>query len=195
VPTPQIQDFEGAMVNMTVLHSAVEVSSIDSESAPSATAIKYDDDYMQATSQPCYYVREPEMPLLIPLDQYYDLMPSLTFNCPRKYMSLTDSEQPAGYVEQGPTILASVNFTKLSGFVTDKDSNPLAFSPLVQVMLGLTQETSNVLASTSPVPLIPGMNVVGLSGLYIRQIFSQPAFSAFGLFDVNMSIFCEDAES
>jgi hypothetical protein len=133
------------------------------------------------------------MPLSIPLGQYYSLMPSLTFSCPRNYTSLPG--QPAGYVEQGPTILASVNFTKLSGFVTDKDSNPLAFPPLVQVMLGLTQKTVNVVTSTSPVPLIPGMNVVGLSNLYIRQIFYQPALSALGLFDVNMSIFCEDAES
>jgi len=117
-------------------------------------------------------------------------MPSVTFNCPRNYVPIPG--QPAGYVEQVPTILASVNFTKLSGFVTH-DSNHLPSPPLVQVMLGFTKKTKNVLTSTSPVPLIPGINVVGLSNVYIRQSFTKPALSAFGLFDVRVSISCEDA--
>lgn len=128
------------------------------------------------------------MPLRIPLDQYYDLMPSLTFNCPRRQYTPVPG-QPARYMEQGPTILASVNFTKLSGFVIDRDSRPLASPQLVQVMLGFTQKTKNVLTSTTPVPLLAGMNVVGISDIYIRQSFNLPALSALGLFDVSTSVF------
>jgi hypothetical protein len=144
-------------------------------------------------SRPCTSVPEPGIPQSIPLDQYYDLMPSVTFNCPRDYVPIPG--QAAGYVEQVPTILASVNFTKLSGFVTQRDSNYLLSPPLVQIMLGFTKKTKNILSSTSPVPLIPGMNVVGLSNVYIRQRFTKPALSAFGLFDVRVSISCEDTVS
>ncbi len=55
-------------------------------------------------------------------------------------------------------------------------------------MLGLTNETTDVLDSTPPTTLIPGMNVVGTAYLYVRETFVQPKFSAFGLFDV--SILC-----
>jgi len=144
--------------------------------------------------QPCSFVPEPGMSSLIPLDQYYDLMPSLTFNCPhRQYVSVPG--QPARYLEQGPTILASVNFTKLSGFIIDRDSKHLSSPPLVQVMLGFTKKTKNVLTSTTPVPLIAGMNIVGVSDIYIRQSFNQPALSTFGLFDVSTSVVCEDVET
>ena len=130
---------------------------------------------------------------VIPLDRYYDLMPSLTFNCPRNYTLMPG--QLAAYVEQGPPILASVNFTKLSGFLIDGDSNNLVSPPLVQVMLGFTEKTKYVLSSTSPVPLIAGMNIVGLSNMYIRQSFNRPTLSAFALFGVSMSLVGEDAES
>ena len=91
------------------------------------------------TPQLCNFVPEPGVKpdALIPLDKYYDLMPSLTFNCPREIPG-----QTAGFVEQleGPTVLASVNFTTLSGFVIDRDSKNLATPPLVQVMLGYEKD-------------------------------------------------------
>ena len=121
-------------------------------------------------------------------------MPSLTFNCTRYYIPI--SGQTAGFVEQGPTVLASVNFTALSGFVIDRDSKNLATPPLVQVMLGFTKKTKNVIMSTSPAPLIAGVNIVGVSDNYIRQSFDQPRLSALGLFDVSRSVFDgEDTEN
>jgi len=150
------------------------------------------------TPQLCNFVPEPGVKpdALIPLDQYYDLMPSLTFNCPRDYIPIPG--QTAGFVEQleGPTVLASVNFTTLSGFVIDRDSKNLATPPLVQVMLGFTKKTKNVITSTSPALLIAGVNIVGVSDRYIRQSFDQPRLSALGLFDVSRSVFDgEDTEN
>ena len=58
----------------------------------------------------------------------------------------------------------------------------------VQVMLGLTNDTIEVFDRTPPTTLIPGVNVVGIAGLLIRQTFRRPKYSAFGLFDVSTSL-------
>jgi len=51
----------------------------------------------------------------------------------------------------------------------------------VQIMLGLTNTTADVLQTTSPTMLLPGMNVVGITKFSIRQKFGKAAVAALGV--------------
>jgi hypothetical protein len=77
-----------------------------------------------------------------------------------------------------PDLLITVNFTMLnisSASILDGAVNS------VQVMLGLTNNTANVLQTTSPTMLLPGMNVLGMSRLTIRQKFGKATVAALGV--------------
>ncbi len=93
---------------------------------------------------------------------------------------------PDGLSEEfRPNIVVVVNFTMLNiklNSTINRGKNS------VQVMLGLTNDTIEVFDRTPPTTLIPGVNVVGIAGLLIRQTFRRPKYSAFGLFDVSTSL-------
>jgi hypothetical protein len=77
-----------------------------------------------------------------------------------------------------PDLLITVNFTMLnisSASILDGAVNS------VQVMLGLSNNTDNVLQTTSPTMLLPGMNVLGMSRLTIRQKFGKATVAALGV--------------
>jgi len=59
-------------------------------------------------------------------------------------------------------------------------------------MLGLTNDTESVILRTLPTTLVPGMNVVGMANLLIRQQYdAKGVFATFGLFDVSDFLFYE----
>ncbi len=78
-----------------------------------------------------------------------------------------------------------MNFTKLNIAFNDSIRNVPSNS--VQVVLGLTNNTDNVVLRTLPTTLVPGMNIVGMANLLIRQQFdaNKGMFATFGLFDVS----------
>ena len=77
-----------------------------------------------------------------------------------------------------------MNFTKLNIAFNRSIRNVPRHS--VQVVLGLTNDTDNVILRTSPTTLVPGMNIFGMANLLIRQQFDAKAlFARFGLFDVS----------
>jgi hypothetical protein len=81
-----------------------------------------------------------------------------------------------------------VNFTQLNITVNDSTRNVPSHS--VQVMLGLTNDTESVILRTLPTTLVPGMNVIGMANLLIRQQFdAKGIFATFGLCDVSNFLF------
>ena len=82
-------------------------------------------------------------------------------------------------------ILVTVNFTMLN-FTADLASRTRWNS--VQVFLGGIHDTFEVVRRTPPTSLIPGVNLIGFGQPQIRQQFSNPRMSAFGVFDVSKSM-------
>jgi len=83
-----------------------------------------------------------------------------------------------------PDLLVTVNFPMLN--ISFNSIFDVAINS-VQIMVGLTNATDDVLQATSPTTLLPGMNVVGVSTLSIRQKFGKPAVAAIGIVDVSTS--------
>ncbi len=52
-------------------------------------------------------------------------------------------------------------------------------------MLGLTNNTHDVVNRTMPTTLVPGVNMVGAADVFIFQRFRNAHISVFGLFDVS----------
>jgi len=80
-----------------------------------------------------------------------------------------------------PDLLITVNFTALnipSTTIVDTPTNS------VQLMIGLTNDTTKVFTTTMPTTLIPGVNLFGLVRLHMRQTMSNSALAVIGLFDV-----------
>ncbi|KAF9523166.1 hypothetical protein CPB83DRAFT_910834 [Crepidotus variabilis] len=75
--------------------------------------------------------------------------------------------------------IVTVNFTQLGlwddgGFIADS----------VQIYLGLTKNTLDVVTKSSPIVLTPGANLVGLMRTIMRREFLSPRFSVVGIFDI-----------
>ena len=107
-----------------------------------------------------------------------DISHNLTLDVVSFYCPLSETLYPVH-----PNILVFVNFTTLNiklNSTINRSRNSL------QVMLGLTNEATDILHITPPTILIPGMNVVGTAYIYVRETFVQPKFSAFGLFKVSI---------
>lgn len=56
---------------------------------------------------------------------------------------------------------------------------------MLEVRIGLTNDTEKIIAHTKPVTLLPGVNLVATTSMHIRQTFSSPLFSGLGLFEVS----------
>ena len=56
---------------------------------------------------------------------------------------------------------------------------------MLEVRIGLTNDTEKTIAHTKPVTLLPGVNLVATTSRHIRQTFSSPLFSGLGLFEVS----------
>jgi len=79
--------------------------------------------------------------------------------------------------------LITVNFTALN-ISSQSDQNIRGHS--VQIMLGLTNNTIDVVNRTMPTTLLPGVNIVGAANLFIFQRFHNAHVSVLGLFDVSV---------
>jgi hypothetical protein len=58
-------------------------------------------------------------------------------------------------------------------------------SDSLKVYLALTTNVENVLLTTRPIVLLPGMNLVGVADLRVRQRLKARELSTFGLLDVS----------
>jgi len=61
-------------------------------------------------------------------------------------------------------------------------------SSSIEVRIGTTNNTGNVLFRTVAVSVPPGVNLLANVKFEVRQLFTRPALSAFGLFDVSSEI-------
>jgi hypothetical protein len=89
-----------------------------------------------------------------------------------------------------PDLLIVVNFTMLrvppdTGINIPRNS--------VQVYVGLTNNTDDVIATTAPSTLPPGVNLIGIVNLMVRQRLRSPRFSTLGIFDVRILVHLLDS--
>jgi hypothetical protein len=86
-----------------------------------------------------------------------------------------------------PELLLRVNFSGLTGQRDPPPGSGLAITrESLKVYVGLTNSTRDVLETTRPTLLFPGMNLMGVVDLVIRKRFRAPQLSVFGLFDVSL---------
>lgn len=80
-----------------------------------------------------------------------------------------------------PDLLISVNFTELRPDVPM--DNPTSSQSVSHIVIGLLNST-DILQTTTPFPLIQGANIVASIVGDIRQVFLRPAWSALGILQV-----------
>jgi len=85
------------------------------------------------------------------------------------------------YTLRIPDLLVTINFSKLSN---DTPRNS------VQIRVGLTNDTSKVILRTSPTTLIPGVNLVGIVNVVVRQVTIRSVLSFIG-FEVRIRLFSQ----
>jgi len=100
------------------------------------------------------------------------------------YLALRKSFSPRNDEDIRQDLLVTVNFTMLN--ISSNSTLDGAINS-VQIMLGLTNTINYVFYATSQTTLLPGMNVVGMSKLSIRQKFGRPTLAALGIMDVSTS--------
>ncbi|KAF9525733.1 hypothetical protein CPB83DRAFT_517246 [Crepidotus variabilis] len=110
---------------------------------------------------------------------------SVFFDCPPSQPIPKESSTkllPLPYQYSQPDLLVSVNFTLLNISSDSLEDIPLNS---VQIMLGLTANAKDIVRTTVPTTLIPGVNLIGIANLAVRQKFSTPGLSALGVLDVS----------
>jgi hypothetical protein len=92
-----------------------------------------------------------------------------------------------GWPNTLPDLFLRVNFSGLLP-LQDRPQGSGRFIPeeSLKVYSAFTNNTKDVLATTRPVLLLPGMNLMVGVDLVIRKRFRNPELSAFGLFDVSL---------
>lgn len=113
------------------------------------------------------------------------------FTCPsRKSIPNSQSPDPWAFLRYPaltqPDLKLTVNFTELLN-PSDQpgDSSIRIRLDSLRVFLALTNNTSDVLLSTTATPLFPGTNLVGYANLIVRQRLEAAHLSTLGLFDVS----------
>ena len=66
--------------------------------------------------------------------------------------------------------------------ITDIASNS------VQIMVRMTDKTTDVLSLTRPTILVPGVNMIGLVSMEIHQTFQNPGVATLGIWEVWLAI-------
>lgn len=84
-----------------------------------------------------------------------------------------------------PDLLVTVDFGAL---MIPSDSTIDIASNSIQVMVGMTNNTAEVLAMTRPTVLIPGVNMVGMVYMEIHQTFENPGVATLGIFEVSLHV-------
>jgi hypothetical protein len=84
-----------------------------------------------------------------------------------------------------PDLFLRVDFGGLVAFHQLTDAVPGIRRESLAVYSALTQIAEDVLMTTRPAELFPGMNLIGVVNPLIRKRFGAPGLSAFGLFEVS----------
>ncbi|KAF8972064.1 hypothetical protein BDZ97DRAFT_1913306 [Flammula alnicola] len=53
----------------------------------------------------------------------------------------------------------------------------------LSILVGLTNNTADVMANTAPTPVVPGLSLCGGASRSFRRRFVSPSTAAFGLFE------------
>ena len=112
---------------------------------------------------------------------------SEVFYCPLQKINCYDTGDgrlTGGCISQlkFPDLLVTINFTKLH--------IPAHTRKSMQIMVGLTNDTSKVMLRTSPTTLIPGVNLVGIVNVVIGQVNPRSALTIIG-FEVRIRLFSQ----
>jgi len=84
-----------------------------------------------------------------------------------------------------PDLLVTVDFKVLGMF---DDSLVDARMRTVSILVGLTNNTNDVVANTIPTPLFPGLNLAGNVSRDFKRRFVKPPLASFGIFSVSQSL-------
>jgi len=87
-----------------------------------------------------------------------------------------------------PDLLVTVNFKALGMF---DDSLVDARMRTVSILVGLTNNTNDVVTNTIPTPLFPGLNLAGNISRDFKRRFVKPPLASFGIFSVSQSFLGE----
>jgi len=87
-----------------------------------------------------------------------------------------------------PDLLVTIDFSKLS--IPSDSVNHTPPRNSVQVRVGLTNDTSKTVLRTSPTTLIPGVNLVGIVNVVVRQVTTSSVLSFIG-FKVRIRLFSQ----
>jgi hypothetical protein len=88
-----------------------------------------------------------------------------------------------------PDLLITVNFTSLGRKIQGFKSSTPALTLLIALANQTSIGTQIIIDRTSPLALIPGVNLIAAVTTDIRQVFSKPSLAALGLFQVMQLIF------
>ena len=84
-----------------------------------------------------------------------------------------------------PDLLVTINFTTLGMF---DDSLVDARMRTVSILVGLTNNTNDVVANTIPTPIFPGLNLAGNVSRRFKRRFVKPPLASWGIFTVSQSL-------
>ena len=91
---------------------------------------------------------------------------------------------PASPDDTRPTLLLTANFTGLE----DESSRP--GRDVIQVYLGLTNNTDDVISATRPSSLVRGTNMLAMAEAGIRQRLKPMQLATYGIFNVRYYRYC-----
>ena len=80
-----------------------------------------------------------------------------------------------------PDLLVAINFTTLGMF---DDSLVDARMRTVSILVGLTNNTHDVVANTIPTPIFPGLHLAGNVSRRFKRRFVKPPLASWGIFSV-----------
>jgi len=116
---------------------------------------------------------------------------TITISCPSR-LNYTPAPKDAMTTPSSmisPDLLVTVNFTMLG--ISD-DSLVDARRRTVSILVGLTDNTADVVENTIPTPLFPGSHLCGSTSRELRQRFVKPPLASSGIFSPSMSFLVSD---
>ena len=81
-----------------------------------------------------------------------------------------------------PDLLITVNFTALG---VSAESLVDARQSAVSILVGLTNNTADIVENTIPTPLFPGSHLCGSTSRELRRRFVKPPLASLGFFSVS----------
>lgn len=110
---------------------------------------------------------------------------AITIFCPSRRVGLNAQEiMSAPSPDVSPDLLVTINFTTLGMF---DDSLVDARMRTVSILVGLTNNTNDVVANTIPTPMFPGLNLAGNISREFKRRFVKPPLASWGIFSSSTS--------